>query len=89
MTGRIDRQRHEVPTETRIWYEQFRAVMRKRRLDLGMTQHEASRNMGRSDDYVAVLENNGSTVNLVTAHLWVQALGGNLVPDFTPPEEMG
>lgn len=76
------RTRHRVPDEITIQYEAFRAAMRKRRMDLGMTQADVAERMGRSQDYVAVLENNRSIPNLVTVWLWVSALDGDLTPQW-------
>lgn len=80
MTAPNSRARYQVPDEIIIRYEAFRAAMRKRRMDLGMTQADVAERMGRSQDYVAVLENNRSIPNLVTVWLWVGALDGDLTP---------
>lgn len=77
------RARYQVPDEIIIRYEAFRAAMRKRRMDLGLTQTQVAERMNRSQDYVAVLENNRSIPNLTTIWLWVDALEGTLAPDFT------
>lgn len=80
MTSPNPRARYEVPDEIHIRYQAFRAVMRKRRMDLGLTQVEVAMRMGRSQDYVAVLENNHSIPNLTTIWLWIDALEGELAP---------
>lgn len=68
--------RNEDPEQLMRW-ELFRAQMRKRRLDLGLTQTEVAEAMGRSQDYVSVLENNPRSIpNLTTIWLWTEALGG-------------
>jgi transcriptional regulator with XRE-family HTH domain len=74
------RPRHEVTMEQRTKYEVFRAGMRRRRHDLGLTQVDVAERMGRSQDFVAVLENNASVPNLLTVFLWVQALDGDISP---------
>jgi predicted transcriptional regulator len=62
-----------------IDWELFRNDMRKRRLDLGLTQHQVAERMDRSQDFVSVLENNPRSVpNLQTVWLWVSALDGRL-----------
>lgn len=76
------RARYQVPDEIIIRYEAFRAAMRKRRMDLGLTQTQVAERMGRSPDYVAVLENNRSIPNLVTIWLWTDALGGEMAPQW-------
>jgi transcriptional regulator with XRE-family HTH domain len=60
-------------------WELFRANMRKRRLDLGLTQGQVAARMNRSQDFVSVLENNGRSVpNLTTIWLWAEALDGEV-----------
>lgn len=74
--------RHEVPSEVTIAHEAFRAAMRKRRMDLGLRQSDVSQAMGRSPDFVSVLENGVHTPNFVTMVLWASALGGTLGVDW-------
>lgn len=60
-----------------IRWESFRAQMRKRRLGLGLTQGQVSKRMGRSQDFVAILENSTRSIpNLTTVWLWIEALDG-------------
>lgn len=56
-------------------WELFRAQLRKRRIDLHLTQKEVAVRMGRSQDYVSVLENNTAIPTLGTVWLWADALG--------------
>jgi len=66
-----------------IAWEALRAVCRQRRHQLGLTQAQLGEAMGRSQDYVSVLENNVRGVpNLATLLLWVEALGGTIRIDF-------
>lgn len=66
-----------------IQWELFRAQMRQRRLALGLTQTQLSEVMGRSQDFVSVLENNPESIpNLTTIWLWVESLGGTLTADW-------
>lgn len=67
-------------------WEAFRAQLRKRRLDLGLRQVDVAEMMGRSNDFVAVLENNKSFPNVATLLVWINALGGELVVDFPSPD---
>lgn len=66
-----------------VQWEVFRAEMRKRRLKLGLTQHQVAGRMGRSVDFVSLLENNGRSVpNLTTIWLWTEALDGTVKIDW-------
>lgn len=71
MTGKA---RYEVPVGVRIRYEAFRERMRQRRKELGLTQAQVAERMGRSQDFVSVLENQSSVINLITAMVWADAL---------------
>jgi transcriptional regulator with XRE-family HTH domain len=77
-----DRSRHEVPVWVTVEWEVFRNRMKQRRVRLGLTQTELSERMGRSQDFVAVLENNTSMPNFGTLVQWLAALGGTLGPAF-------
>jgi transcriptional regulator with XRE-family HTH domain len=77
-----DRSRHEVPIWVTVEWEVFRNRMKQRRVRLGLTQTELSERMGRSQDFVAVLENNTSMPNFGTLVQWLAALGGTLGPAF-------
>lgn len=69
-----------------VRWEAFRAQMRNRRLVLGLRQQDVADLMGRSQDYVSVLENNETSIpNMITLLTWVDALGGELTVNF--PEE--
>lgn len=71
--------RHPITTEHFIQWELFRAAMRQRRIRLGLTQHEVAERMGRSSDFVTVLENNNRSIPTIpTVWLWVDALDGSL-----------
>lgn len=82
-----DRSRYETPLWVTVEWETFRALMRKRRVDQGLRQEDVALAMGRSKDYVSVLENHASIPNMVTAMLWVAALGGTLRPEFPVEQE--
>lgn len=86
MTGQrpaADRRRYETPVWLTVEWEAMRASLRQRRISMGLTQAEVSEAMGRSHDFVAVLENNTRTIpNLATVMLWVSALGGSVLPRF-------
>jgi transcriptional regulator with XRE-family HTH domain len=77
-----DRSRHEVPVWVTVEWEVFRNRMKQRRVRLGLTQTELSERMGRSQDFVAVLENNTSMPNFGTLVQWLAALDGTLGPAF-------
>jgi transcriptional regulator with XRE-family HTH domain len=69
-----------------IEWETIRATMRRRRMDLGLTQAEVGHMMDRSQDYVSYLENNTrSAPTMLTVTLWMRALGGTLAVAF--PED--
>jgi DNA-binding XRE family transcriptional regulator len=82
VTGRppADRRRYEISPEIQVEWEAMRAALRRRRIELGLTQSELSERMGRSQDYVSVLENQASNPNVATVMLWVGALDGSLAP---------
>lgn len=66
--------RNEDP-EMLVRWEVFRSQMRKRRLEMGLTQHELSQRMDRSQDFVSILENSERSIpNLTTVWLWLDAL---------------
>jgi transcriptional regulator with XRE-family HTH domain len=77
-----DRRRYEISPEIQVEWEAMRAALRRRRLDMGLTQADLSKAMGRSDDFVSVLENQSSNPNVATVMLWIGALGGSLVPEW-------
>lgn len=82
-----DRRRYEVDPQIRVGWEVMQASLRKRRISLGLTQTDVSTAMGRSRDFVAVLENNTRTIpNMATVMLWVAALGGTVLPQFDPSD---
>lgn len=78
-----DRRRYEVDPAVKIEWELFRAKLRQRRISMGLTQAEVSEAMGRSRDFVAVLENQDSSPNVLTLIPWIAALGGKLSSDFS------
>ena len=57
----------------------MRARLRARRVALSLTQAEVSLAMGRSQDFVSVLENQASNPNIATLMIWVRTLGGELL----------
>lgn len=62
-----------------IKWEAFRANMRRRRHQKGLTQTEVAERMGRSQDYVSNLENDPDSIpNLKTTWMWVEALDGTV-----------
>lgn len=70
--------------EELLRWELMRTQLRKRRLDLGLTQTQVSEMMGRSQDFVSVLENNPRSIpNLTTLWLWCDALNVPLILDLT------
>jgi transcriptional regulator with XRE-family HTH domain len=77
-----DRSRYEVPDWVVIRWEVFRTQMKQRRMKMGLTQVQLSERMGRSQDFVAVLENNTSMPNFGTLVQWLAALDGTLEPMF-------
>lgn len=77
-----DRRRYEVDPQVKIEWELLRAKLRQRRISLGLTQAEVSQAMGRSRDFVAVLENQNSSPNVLTLIPWVTALGGTVEPKW-------
>lgn len=69
-----------------IRWETIRAILRKRRRDLNLTQAALARRMGRKRDHVAYIEGNDKSIaNLITMLHWVEALGGSVTIEF--PEE--
>lgn len=80
-----DRRRYEVQSEVTVEWGTMRAQLRKRRVDLGLRQVDVAELMGRSNDFVAVLENNKSFPNVATLLVWINALGGELAVDFPSP----
>lgn len=75
-----DRRRYEISPEILVEWEAMRAALRRRRIELGLTQSDLSERMGRSQDYVSVLENQSSNPNVATLMMWVRALDGELAP---------
>lgn len=73
-----DRRRYEVDPQVQLRWEIMRARYRSRRESLGLTQAEVSEAMGRSRDFVSVLENQNSAPNVLTLILWADALGGQV-----------
>lgn len=73
-----DRRRYEVDPQVQLRWEIMRARYRARREALGLTQAEVSEAMGRSRDFVSVLENQNSAPNVLTMILWAVALGGQV-----------
>lgn len=75
--------RNEDP-ETLVRWNYFRAEMRRRREELGLSQRELSARINRSQDFIAVLENNDRSIpNLTTIWLWTDALNGDIGPHWT------
>lgn len=83
----MSRERYTVCPEIVVECEVIRAQLRKRRLDLGLTQVQVAQRMGRSQDFIAVCENHPSIPNLATLVLWVQALEGTVRVDWTHEEK--
>jgi transcriptional regulator with XRE-family HTH domain len=77
-----DRRRYEIQPEITVEWQVMRAKLRRRRVDRGLTQTDVALAMGRSQDFIAVLENNRSFPNVATLMLWINALGGELIADF-------
>lgn len=76
--------------EVVVRWEVLRARMRARRIALGLTQVEVAERMGRSQDYVSLLENSARSIpNLVTLWLWMDALGGEMEPRWKGAEGDG
>lgn len=66
-----------------IRWEVMRSQLRKRRLDLGLTQIDVSEAMGRSEHFISVLENNPHSVpNLTTLWLWCDVLSMSVTLDL-------
>lgn len=80
-----DRRRYEIAPEIQVEWEAMRARLRARRVRMGLTQAELSAAMGRSQDFVSVLENQSSNPNVATVLLWVGALGGDLTERWSFP----
>lgn len=73
--------------EQLVRWKVFRAQMKKRRLDLGLTRAELGRRMNRSAEVVAYLEiNERSMPNINTAMDWADALNGTFGVDWEDPE---
>ncbi|GLY08217.1 hypothetical protein Acsp01_85960 [Actinoplanes sp. NBRC 101535] len=63
--------------EVLVRWEAFRAGMRRRRVERGLTQVALAARMGRSQDFVSYLESNSRSVpEMATVMLWADALGG-------------
>jgi transcriptional regulator with XRE-family HTH domain len=75
-----DRSRHEVPVWVTVEWEMLLADLIKRRKQLGLTQVELSGRMGRSRDFVGVLESPAKTTmpNMATVMIWTKALRGGV-----------
>lgn len=71
--------RYEVPIWATVEWEVLRNRFIKRRKQMNLTQAQVSERMGRSRDFVSVLEReHRSTPNLTTVMLWAQALEGTV-----------
>jgi transcriptional regulator with XRE-family HTH domain len=73
--------RYDYDTETLAQWELLRAQLRRRRIDLGITQRELSALMGKRDDYVSYLENSRRSTNLHSLFKWCTALRMNVILD--------
>jgi predicted transcriptional regulator len=82
----VSRERYTVSPEIVVECEVIRAQLRKRRLDLGLTQVQVAQRIGRSQDFIAVCENHTCIPNLATLVLWVSALEGTVKVDWTHEE---
>jgi transcriptional regulator with XRE-family HTH domain len=78
------RARHPVTIEDTVRWDAMRAVLRRRRIDLGLRQRDVAERMGRSQDYVSILENGPNIPNVRTVWLWAEALGMTIAFEDQP-----
>ncbi len=82
--GKYPPKNDPLTAEESIMWEMFRSAMRRRRVQLGISQEELSRRLGRNKEYVRYLETNQRHIPTFKAVIrWSIALKGAVKSDWS------